>query len=127
MLPYGDRAVDNGVDSPFLPLENTVFYVIKYSTIKSIEMKKITLKDLHEINNKFPELKDIHLSHQYDTKTKDWKFVGYKCSKCGRTFKRIGFVDKHEDSCKPPVKLNRDTENNLNIRTLSNDKWKPFI
>lgn len=90
-------------------------------------MKKITLKDLHEINNKYPELRDLHLSHQYDTKTKEWKFSGYRCSRCGRSFKRQGFIDRHDEACKPPVKLNREREDYREVRTVTNDKWKPFV
>lgn len=57
------------------------------------------------MNNKYPHMKDIHLSHVYDVKIKEWKFNGYTCSKCGRTFKRPGFIEKHEESCKPSHKL----------------------
>lgn len=90
-------------------------------------MKKITLKDLHEINNKYPELRDIHLSHKYDMKTKQWKFDGYTCSKCNRTFKREGVIPEHEASCRPLLKLNREEEEYKYVLTKNNEKWKPFI
>jgi|688.fasta_scaffold185536_2 hypothetical protein len=89
-------------------------------------MKKITLKDLHELNNKYPQLKNMHLSHTYDFKKQEWKFVGYNCSVCGRTFKREGFIERHEDSCKPQLRLNRTDEDYRDVRTKNGDKWKPF-
>lgn len=84
-------------------------------------MKKITLKDLHEINNKYPEMRDIHLSHQFNQKTQNWEFVGYRCSKCGRTFKRQGFIERHEESCKPPQKLAVKDEVPIQIRTITGE------
>lgn len=89
-------------------------------------MKKITLKDLHELNNKYPQLKNMHLSHTYDSKKQEWKFVGYNCSVCGRTFKREGFIERHEDSCKPERKLNRVNEEYSNVKTVKGEPWKPF-
>jgi hypothetical protein len=85
-------------------------------------MKKITIKDLHELNNKYPQLKNMHLSHQYDTKTESWKFVGYKCSICSTTFKREGFIERHVEACKPKLKLNRDPEQQINLKNVG----KPF-
>jgi hypothetical protein len=90
-------------------------------------MNKITLKDLHELNNKYPKLKDMHLTHQYDSKTKEWKFVGHSCSKCGRVFKKEMYIEKHEDSCRPLQKLNKAEEQAPNIKNLKGEPWKPRV
>jgi hypothetical protein len=90
-------------------------------------MKKITLKDLHELNNKYPKLKDMHLTHQYDSKIKEWKFVGHSCSKCGRVFKKEMYIEKHENSCRPLQKLNKAEEQPRNIKNLKGEPWKPRV
>jgi DNA-directed RNA polymerase subunit RPC12/RpoP len=90
-------------------------------------MKKITLKDLHEMNNKYPERRNIHLAHQYDKKSKEWKFVGYKCSRCGRTFVRPGFIDNHDATCNPIATTLKRDQGYEEIRTVKGEKWRPFI
>lgn len=89
-------------------------------------MKKITLKDLHEINNKYPEKRDIHQAYQYDAKKGEWVFKGYTCSKCGRMFKRAGFIESHESSCKPPQKLANQNEIEAKIITVEGKVWAPI-
>ena len=90
-------------------------------------MKKITLKDLHELNNKYPKLKDMHLTHQYDSKTKEWKYVGHSCSKCGRVFKKETYIEKHEGSCRALQRLNKTDEEAPNIKTVKGEPWKPRV
>ena len=90
-------------------------------------MKKITLKDLHEINNKYPDKKDIHQSYGYDTKKNEWVFKGYKCSKCNRLFKRPGFIDDHELKCEPDRKLvDKQVKIEAEIRRLDGGIWTPL-
>ena len=94
--------------------------------IISMIMKKITLKDLHEINNKFPNKKNIHQSYQYDVKKDEWKFVGYKCGRCNRVFKRPGFIENHEEVCRPDKKLANQKIEGEQIMTVDREVWKPI-
>ena len=87
-------------------------------------MNKITLKDLHDLNNKYPHIKEMHLSYQYDTKVNQWKFTGYRCAKCGHLFyKKLSFIETHNGSCKPPLKL-ANPETTVLVKTLEGVEQK---
>lgn len=61
-------------------------------------MKQI--EELHKKHNIFPEYKDFHLAYSQDLKTKQWEFVGYRCMKCMKLFKRDTTVPNHFKNCK---------------------------
>ena len=89
-------------------------------------MSKITLKELHEINNKYPHKKNIHQTYIYDVAKNEWVFKGYKCIQCGKTFKKLGVIENHDKSCYPDRKLANKEPIDCRIRTVRGDSWQPF-
>lgn len=89
-----------------------------------VKMKRIN--DLHEKHNKFPDQKDIHLVYQLELPTKVWKFMGYRCVKCGHMFKREGTIPNHQQTCKVIKKqLQELSDYNVTILDTSGNIWKP--
>lgn len=88
---------------------------------------KITLQELHRINDKYPDNKDIHQIYTYDHKKGQWVFKGYCCTKCQRVFKRPGFIENHKDTCRPKIALVEKEPVNARIRTVNGDLWKPLL
>lgn len=60
----------------------------------------MTLQELHNTNNLHPEHRYCYLVHQYDSKTKEWKFKHYRCSICGTSIKNPNTIPRHETSCR---------------------------
>jgi len=89
-------------------------------------MKKITLRDLHEINNKYPDKKNLHQTYQYDVRKNEWVFKGFTCSQCGRQFKRPGFIDVHEQKCNPDRKLASKKPDGEYIVNVNREVWSPI-
>ena len=89
-------------------------------------MKKITLKDLHEINNKYPDKQFIHQTYYYDQKKREWIFKGYSCSVCGKIFKRVCYIDEHEQACKPSLTLANKKLPEAKIISDSRKEWHPL-
>ena len=58
------------------------------------------INELHDTYNVYPEYKDFYLSYQYDRKLDTWKFLGYRCTKCGKIFKKDKTVPNHYKNCK---------------------------
>jgi hypothetical protein len=90
-------------------------------------MEKITLKQLHEINNKYPDRDDIHQVYKYDVKKEQWVFKGYSCVVCGTLFKKKGFVDTHKEKCQARSKkvTDRYLEEAYEILDKNSDIWRP--
>ena len=87
-------------------------------------MKRI--KTLHEQHNKFPELKHMHLSYAYDPLIDDWKFLGYRCMKCGTIFKREGTIPNHQKSCKEFKSVRKEVKIEGKIVDVNGNEWKPL-
>lgn len=88
---------------------------------------KITVDMLHKEHNLYPEQTQFHLSHNYDRKTKTWKFVGYRCTKCGVTFKRANTVPNHPSACRETYTNRKwDKDNELNIVRVDGKPWRPL-
>jgi hypothetical protein len=64
----------------------------------------MTLQELHNKNNLHPEHRYCYLVHQYDNKTKEWKFKHYKCSICGTSIKHASTIPRHETTCRITVR-----------------------
>jgi hypothetical protein len=64
----------------------------------------MTLQELHNKNNLHPEHRYCYLVHQYDNKTKEWKFKHYKCSICGTTIKHASTIPRHETTCRITIR-----------------------
>jgi hypothetical protein len=86
-------------------------------------VKKLTLKDLNEINNKYADIPNVRNNFVYDEETKSWKFTGYSCCKCQRVFKAHGFLKNHKDKCPGPKDKN-DIEGK--IMTVDRKIWQPL-
>lgn len=91
-------------------------------------MKK-TVQDLHKQYNQFDDKLKLYLVHQFDTKTKSWKFNGYQCIHCGSNMKYISSIDKHPELCR---ELNKTTKRSYNndeyekVLTVDGSEWSPL-
>ena len=88
-------------------------------------------EDLHDKHNKYPEYKNFHLAHNYDTNLKIWKFAGYKCVKCGRILTQTNIVPRHEQNCKDinKVRIYKDLNEidpSATILTDDGKVWAPY-
>lgn len=89
-------------------------------------MKKITLKELHEINNKYPHKKNINQVYYWDTQLAEWKLKGYSCNICGKLFKRPGFIDNHESACRTGIGLADKSPPDAKVITTKGTPWSPI-
>ena len=93
-------------------------------------MKLNKIKELHNKHNQYPEYKDFYLSYSYDRKSDDWVFLGYRCTKCGRLFKKDKTVPNHFKNC-PEINAVRkykttDIDPTATVLTETGEVWKPF-
>ena len=89
---------------------------------------KTTVQDLHRQYNKYDDITKLNLVHQYDTKTKTWKFSGYQCRYCGSSMKYLSSIEKHPSLCKELNKVPiyaKDTYEK--IVTTDGTEWKPLV
>ena len=74
---------------------------------------KNTPQSLHKEHNYLVDDKpNMYLNHQYVPQTKDWKFIGYRCSACGQPLRQVTNIIKHNNICKvlsPKTKKKPDT------------------
>jgi phage FluMu protein Com len=82
---------------------------------------------IHEIHKQYNVLDDdikILILHQFNRKTKEWKFVGYGCKHCGRSFKTAKTVMKHPSTCKTinTTKKQKDTEMPIQVVTKNGQR-----
>ena len=57
-------------------------------------------QDIHkQIINTVPD-NNIHLIHQYNPNTKNWKFFSYICGKCNQPLKTTLNLEKHLKTCR---------------------------
>jgi len=85
-----------------------------------------SLKELHEKYDVFKHKTNIHLSYRYDNIEQDWKFIGYKCSRCGRTIKRISTIESHGVHCKPIYTPLKSEQIEGPVITPERKLWKPL-
>lgn len=79
---------------------------------------------LHETHNIHPEIKLFHLTYTYDKKINNWKFVGYRCTRCNKLFKNSNTLPKHELTCRGTV-INKDLTK-LKIINVKGEDWHPY-
>lgn len=89
-----------------------------------------SLQNLHNEYNPFPEYTNYHITYQFDKKTKEWKFHGYRCVKCDGSFKTRQVLSAHYNRC-PQIKTGpRHRKDNLTEETKIIDKngkeWRPL-
>ena len=85
-----------------------------------------SLEELHKQYNIYEDKKFIYLNYQFDNKTQDWKFVGYKCSMCGKLFKKHYAINTHEESCRPIRPDLKKDRIEGEIVDVKGNKWKPI-
>ena len=88
------------------------------------------IKELHKKHDIWPDYPDFYLTYQYDRKTNDWEFKGYRCTKCGKLFVKDKTVPNHHKNCK---EINRTRqyktfEIDETAKVLDNSRkyWEPL-
>lgn len=90
---------------------------------------KTTVQDLHKQYNQYDDTIKLYLIHQFDRKSKTWKFSSYQCVYCGSNMKYESSIVKHPQLCK---ELNKNTTrtngvvDNERIITTNRTKWNPL-
>lgn len=96
---------------------------IKFKQSKNVE-------ELNQIYNVHPELTNFHLSYVYDPRLKLWEFVGYKCCKCEKTFKKADTLPNHVDNCHALKRTRRygtvEIDSTAKVLTTNRNSWLPF-
>lgn len=88
---------------------------------------KSTVQDLHRQYNQYDEVVKLYLIHQFDKKSKTWKFSGYQCIHCGSNMKYASSIEKHPSLCKELNKvLTRVKEEPDIILTKGRTPWSPL-
>ena len=88
---------------------------------------KSTVQDLHRQYNQYDEVVKLYLIHQFDKKSKTWKFSGYQCIHCGSNMKYASSIEKHPSLCKELNKvLTRVKEEPHAMLTKDGGIWNPL-
>lgn len=88
---------------------------------------KSTVQDLHRQYNQYDEVVKLYLIHQFDKKSKTWKFSGYQCIHCGSNMKYASSIEKHPSLCKELNKvLTRTKEEPHAMLTKDGGIWNPL-
>ena len=86
---------------------------------------KSTVQDLHKQHNQYEDVVRLYLIHQYDKKSKTWKFNGYQCIHCGSNMKYATSIEKHPQLCKELNKVLTRVKEHPNI--MLEDRKTPWI
>lgn len=90
-------------------------------------MKK-TLQELHTENNKYPDHPLFYITYAYDKKNKEFKFIGYHCTKCGKVLKQKNSVPRHQQNCRlintNPKHRHDDITEDTKILNKNGDVWQ---
>ena len=86
---------------------------------------KQTIQDLHKQYNLFDDNIKLYLIHQYDKKSKTWKFNGYQCIHCGSNMKYASSIEKHPSLCKELNKVLTRVKEEPNIMLA--DRVTPWV
>lgn len=93
-------------------------------------MVKKSIKELHNEYNEHPELTNYYLNYQYNEKTKEWKFMGYRCTSCGRSFKQPNTLPTHIQHCSginnPAKYKTKELTDEATVLTNKRTSWRPF-
>lgn len=88
---------------------------------------KLTVQDLHKQHNLFDEHIKLYLVHQFDIKSKGWKFNGYQCFHCGSKMKYLSSIEKHPQLCKELNKVLSRVKEMPNIMLADRKtQWDPL-
>lgn len=88
-------------------------------------------KDLHTIHNKYPEYKNFYLTYNYNSKTSEWEFKGYRCIKCDRVLHRNqNGVPKHNENCKEINRVKKyktvEIDKDATVLDVEGKVWEPL-
>lgn len=93
-------------------------------------MMKKNLKQLHKEHLTHPELKNYYINYVFDEKAQEWKFTGYRCTKCGRSFKNPETLPQHVQRCPQIVNVPKYKETVIGVDvpvvTTQRKIWKPI-
>lgn len=91
---------------------------------------KHTLEELTKKHNIYPEYRDFYLSFELDKKLNDWVFQGYRCTKCGKLFKKDKTVPSHYTNC---LEINRvkvykthEIDESATVLNKYGVEWEPY-
>ena len=88
---------------------------------------KQTVQDLHKQYNLFDEHIKLYLVHQFDRKTKGWKFNGYQCFYCGSKMQYATSIEKHPSLCRELNKVAVRVKEEPNIMLADRvTPWAPL-
>lgn len=85
---------------------------------------------LHKTYSPFPDFTNYYVNYQYDKKTSEWKFHGYRCTKCDGSFKTKNVLQTHYNRCPQIQNGPRHRKDNVTEQTviLNKDRkeWVPL-
>ena len=88
------------------------------------------IEELNKKHNIYPEYRDFHLSFGFDRLTRDWVFQGYRCTKCGRLFKKDKTVPSHYNNCmeinKTKKYMTHEIDESATVLNKYGKVWKPL-
>ena len=87
---------------------------------------KETLIDLHNKHSVTPEHTNIHLRYQYLNMTKQWKFIGYRCSACDQSLKFANAAIKHNNVCRGLNTVTKRAPATVTVINSEGNVWRPF-
>jgi hypothetical protein len=90
---------------------------------------KNKIQTLHEQNKLIDGPVKVYLVHKFDSKSKCWKFDGYRCVLCGSSFKHANTVEKHKNTCKELKRTDKRTygaDDPELVITTDRKVWKPL-
>jgi len=88
---------------------------------------KSTVQDLHRQYNQYEDSVKLYLIHQFDKKSKTWKFTGYQCIHCGSNMKYASSIEKHPQLCRELNKVaTRVKEEPAIVLTKQRTPWSPL-
>ena len=88
---------------------------------------KSTVQDLHRQYNQYDEVVKLYLIHQFDKKSKTWKFSGYQCIHCGSNMKYASSIEKHPQLCRELNKVTTRVKEEPDIvLTTQRTEWSPL-
>jgi len=82
--------------------------------------------ELHERYNVVKDRPNIHLRYQYMFLTKEWKFVGYRCTACDSGLKHMNAALKHNNNCRELNKELKRSPPNVTVITTTGNVWQPY-
>lgn len=88
-------------------------------------MQKPTIQSVHKEYYHFEEPSIMSLIQQFDSKTKEWKFLHYRCKLCDNSFKSVTTAIKHHSLCKiiNTTKKRKDPEVPIQVVTIKGERY----